>query len=99
MLRLVKKRRKLKKSVRMASFTYGDEKYEDGVCNVFFFPRGTSTGGLIELEGESGRSFEVPFLRLGSLFGLKTTDAGRSDLCPAACFFVPRASLVTAFDP
>ncbi len=59
LVRSVRKTRKLKKGITIASFTYGDEKYEDGVCNVFFFPRGTSTGGLIELEGESGRSFVI----------------------------------------
>ena len=58
-VQLVKKKTKLNKGIKIASFTYGDEKYEDGVCNVFFFPRGTSTGGQIELEGESGRSFVI----------------------------------------
>lgn len=54
-----KKRRKLKEGVSIASFTYQGETYNDGVCNVFFFPRGTSTGGLIEIKSESGRSFVI----------------------------------------
>jgi len=71
---LVKKTRKLKKGVKMASFTYGDEKYEDGVCNVFFFPRGTSTGGLIELEGESGRSFVIEIEPVTGSVKIKTPE-------------------------
>ena len=53
------KKRVLAEGVRFASFTYGDNTYEDGVCNVFFFPRGTSTGGSNEMVGESGRSFVI----------------------------------------
>ena len=54
-----KKMRKLKEGVSIARFTYQGETYNDGVCNIFFFPRGTSTGGLIEIKSESGRSFVI----------------------------------------
>jgi len=74
LVQLVKKKRKLKKGVKMTSFTYGDEKYEDGVCNVFFFPRGTSTGGLIELEGESGRSFVIEIEPVTGSVKIKTPE-------------------------
>ena len=53
------KKRKLPEGLRIASFTYQEEKFEDGVCNVFFFPTGTSTGGAIEVLSESGRSFVI----------------------------------------
>ena len=54
-----KKKRKLPEGLSIASFTFEEERFEDGVCNVFFFPRGTSTGGSIEVLSESGRSFVI----------------------------------------
>ena len=70
----VKKKRKLKEGVSVASFTYEDDTYEDGVCNVFFFPRGTSTGGLIEMMSESGRSFVIEIEPVTGSVKIKSPD-------------------------
>jgi len=70
----IKKKRKLKEGVSIASFTYGDETYDDGVCNVFFFPRGTSTGGLIEIMSESGRSFVIEIEPVTGSVKIKSPD-------------------------
>jgi len=56
---ILMRERQLPSDVTIASFTYGDETYEDGACNVFFFPRGTSTGALIEVMSDSGASFVI----------------------------------------
>jgi len=70
----IKKKRKLKEGVSIASFTYGDETYDDGACNVFFFPRGTSTGGLIEIMSESGRSFVIEIEPVTGSVKIKSPD-------------------------
>ena len=69
-----KKKRKLKEGVSIAGFTYEDETYDDGICNVFFFPRGTSTGGLIEIMSESGRSFVIEIEPVTGSVKIKSKD-------------------------
>jgi len=69
-----KTKRKLKEGVSIARFTYQGETYNDGVCNIFFFPRGTSTGGLIEIKSESGRSFVIEIEPITGSAKIKTPE-------------------------
>ncbi|MBN1593220.1 MAG: prepilin-type N-terminal cleavage/methylation domain-containing protein [Candidatus Coatesbacteria bacterium] len=70
----VKKQQKLKEGISIAGFTYGEETFDDGVCNVFFFPSGASTGGLIELMSESGQSFVIEIEPVTGSVKIKSKD-------------------------